>query len=219
MRFVLFTLVIIAWNVQANSSKSFLVGYLDHPHIVEYYLPIIEQAYSDIGQDIELIAVGSKRGMTMLNQGLIDADATRFESTAAQFKNVMIVPPPLVEAYFDLYCVQQTVCDSSVLNDPEQTLATYYGQLDVIHARYPEIKAELFTLDSMSQVQRLLMQGRLSYALLPSDALTRQEYPEFSYYTVGRESTYHVIHKKHAHLVDALSKALAQRIEQARASQ
>ena len=98
---------ILTTNVKAQHNDSnFIIGELNHPRIIRFYKPLIEQAYRDIGLDVTFEKEGGERRLRLLNEGMTDADVIRYDVVAQPDNNIVVVPPALSDANH-FYCVSK----------------------------------------------------------------------------------------------------------------
>ncbi|WP_025256001.1 hypothetical protein [Alteromonas sp. ALT199] len=216
--FFLLTLsLVLLTNVNAQDvEQRFVVGELNHPRVKNFYKPLVERAYSDIGIDVTFERVGGERGLRLLNQGMTDADIIRYEVASQPNNNIVIVPPALSRGASFLLCIRGVQCDKNIIEDPEKAIAVTTRFFFNMQISPDKLNANIFEFDDFNHVINLLLNGRFDYAILPSDYSEKAIFEQsgIEYVPLVEHKLVHVIHKKHAYLIDRLSAAIAKQLEQ-----
>ena len=198
-----------------GNAQNFIIGELNHPRVSSYYKPLVERAYRDIGMEVRFEKVGGERGLRLLNEGMTDADVVRYDVVAQPDNNIVIVPPALSHGASFLLCIRGAKCDKSVLQNPDKAIAVttrFFFNMDVSP---DELSANIIEFDDFNHVINLLLNGRFNYAIIPSDYSEKVIFEQsgIEFIPLVEHEIVHVIHKKHSHLVERLSAALAKQLE------
>ena len=209
------TLLVSPLKVVAEHDDShFVIGELNHPRVNNFYKPLIERAYRSIGIEVTFEKVGGERGLRLLNQGMTDADVVRFDVVAQPDNNIMIVPPALSHGSSFLLCIRGAKCSKDVIEDPDNAIAATTRFFFNMGKQSRALKANIFEFDDFHHVIDLLLGGRFDYAIMPSDHTEEDIFRRsgIEFIPLVEHDVVHVIHKKHSHLVDDLSEAIAKQL-------
>jgi len=216
--FLVWCTLLASTGISLAQERVFKIGYLNHPRIINYYKPIIEEAYKRIGITTVFIEVGGERGMRLLNDGIMDADVIRFESVTRPFTNVYPIYPQLATGRTSLYCSKDVSCTLDVLSDPNVSIAVrrrFKGRLKENNGM-PNVYAQVETFENIEKIRQLLLNQRYHYVVLPSDDTVDPEFHALGIQSVVIEAhpAVHVIHERHTHLASALSIAIEAVVEE-----
>ncbi|WP_462176536.1 hypothetical protein [Pseudoalteromonas gelatinilytica] len=87
-----------------------LLTYIDIPRIAPFKA-FIEQVYNDLNIKTQMQATPSRRGVLLLNAGIVDGDIVRSKSNLKKFENVIVVEPSLGIINLVLLCRKSLPCD------------------------------------------------------------------------------------------------------------
>lgn len=203
-------------NTHADASeRRYLIGYVSHPRVVNYYKPLMEEIYREIGIDAEFVEVGGEPGLRLLNEGMTDADVIRYDVVAQTGNNILAIEPPFALGASFLLCIRNVPCHKDVIHDPDIAIAVTTRFFFNMGQRPTSLAANIFEFDDFNHVIELLINGRFNYAILPSDFSQNAIFEKqgVRFIPVVEHKLVHVIHKKHMHLYEALSGAIAKRIK------
>lgn len=197
-----------------DNGQNFIVGELNHPRVTSFYKPLIQRAYRDIGIDVTFEKVGGERGLRLLNEGMTDADVIRYDVVSQPDNNIVIVPPALSHGASFLLCIRGAQCDKNVIQNPDKAIAVTTRFFFNMHVNPDELSANIFEFDDYNHVISLLLNGRFDYAILPSDYSEKAIFEQsgIKYISLVEHELVHVIHKKHSHLLERLSAAIAKQL-------
>lgn len=205
-------------GISQAQERVFQIGYLNHPRIITFYKPIIEEAYKRMGITTVFIEVGGERGLRLLDDGVMDADVIRFESVTRPFVHVYPIYPQLAKGRTSLYCSKDVPCTLDVLSDPNAAIAVRRRFKERLKENngMPNVYAQLETFEDMDKIRQLLLHQRYHYAVLPSDDTVDPEFHAIGIQSVLLEAhpAVHVIHERHAHIASALSIAIEAVVEE-----
>ncbi|TMO28135.1 MULTISPECIES: type 2 periplasmic-binding domain-containing protein [Pseudoalteromonas] len=187
-----------------------LLTYIDIPRIAPFKA-FIEQVYNDLNIKTQMQATPSRRGVLLLNAGIVDGDIVRSKSNLKKFENVIVVEPSLGIINLVLLCRKSLPCDRDNLYDPRNRVMSSIGDVEILNEF--DIKAEIMHNEDLSHTLTMLKKGRVDYALYPAlnnDINTYKK--DFSVVVLRQMAVNTIIHKKHAPLVDELSNAIRARL-------
>ncbi len=165
--------------------------------------------------------MGGERGLRLLNEGMTDADITRYDVVSQPDNNIVIVPPALSHGASFLLCIRGAECNKSIIQQPDKAIAVTTRFFFNMHAKPGELNANIFEFDDFHHVINLLLNGRFDYAILPSDYSEEAIFEQsgIEYIPLVEHELVHVIHKKHSHLIDQLSAAIAKQLQLLKAAE
>ncbi|MFZ8198303.1 hypothetical protein [Alteromonas portus] len=215
-----FSLLLPSCAFAQDSEQNFIIGELNHPRVNRFYKPLIQRAYRDIGIAVTFEKVGGERGLRLLNEGMTDADVIRYDVVSQPDNNIIIVPPALSHGASFLLCIRGAQCDKSVIQNPTKAIAVTTRFFFNMHVSPEELNANIFEFDDFNHVINLLLNGRFDYAILPSDYSEKAIFEQsgIEYIPLVEHELVHVIHKKHAHLIDRLSASIENQLDLARSN-
>ncbi|WP_166423937.1 hypothetical protein [Paraglaciecola sp. 20A4] len=167
---------------------------------------LFKYLYANLNISPTLVSFPSKRGLNMVNNGKLDAEAFRFASVGGQYKNLIRVIEPVGVGQTGFFCVQQAACKI----DEAHKIAMLVG-----FVRATDICTN-FSLNckyvsSAKGLAKLLEQG-LVHAILATTIEGKQiicQAKQSQYFFKLEESLvrygYHYVHRKHQSLVPMLA--------------
>lgn len=195
---------------QSNSPTSLLLSYSNDSFLVERYLPIIREAYSAIGVNLEFVNVPIERGLQGISSGTFDGDVARLEFVQDHIENVTLVPPLLEEVSVKLFCRAERPCDASILSDTNTVIAVPIAS-PALPALFAMHSFRAQNVNGLKQIEDMFTLGRFDFFIWVESRYRPQPFLQnFSGNTVfiKKVGMYHVLNKKHAHLIPALSAQL-----------
>ena len=187
--------------------EQFILSYVEYPG-AEPYLKVIQEIYTELGFNVKSIATTALRGITLLSEGKVDADAYRLGRVVTTFDDLILVKPELIRATLVLLCVPEVECDRAVLNYSQNTLLTNARALEYLND--VDIRATLLKDEVIKHTVEMLVSGEVKYATFMIDE--RQIIPKRMQMVKLRNIfLYHVIHKKHAALLPQIEKKMRQK--------
>ena len=146
-----------------------------------------------------------------MNKGQFDADVVRLGESVADFDNVLIISPALVEAEILLVCLTDTPCDESVLANSDMLITSNIGNQNTLSGL--NISATIVHDESNTHSLDMLRKGRVNYVIYGSNRRYREILEqEFLVSILKQEPMFHVINKKHEHLSDEIEAALKEQL-------
>lgn len=184
------------------------ISYVNHPRVIDKYLPIVKQAYSNIGLSPNFVKMTPSRGLKSLKTGFIDGDVIRMERHIDSESNLISVPPILTKVTTYLICSVEVECNLSVLSDKEKVVLVNIASVDELLSQLNiDIKATLYQLENIGVFTQLLNTKRFQYMIYPfeSNEIPKELSNDFNYLKLIESNSFHVILKKHSHLIPRLS--------------
>lgn len=213
--FSLIVLYHMSFPLVANDDEArFIIGYVSHPRVIQFYKPFMESVYADIGINVEFVEVGGERGMRLLDEGMTDADVIRYDVVSTASNNIVAIEPPFAEGASFLLCIRNARCEKDVIYQPSTAIAVTTRFFSNVGKPKASITANIFEFDDFNHVLELLINGRFDYAILPSDFTQNSifERQGIEYVPIVEHRLVHVINKKHTYLYSALSNAISNRL-------
>lgn len=179
--------------------------------LAEPYSQFIAQVYGEMGISTEIRPILAKRGLILLDAGIIDADVARAAQNMSQYKNIILVKPSLGNIDIVLLCQKQLSCNRDILSDGTINITSSLGNIELLTEF--NIKANITTNENIDNSLLMLKKGRLDYLLYPSRPSERARLlKDFHLIELRQIAINTVINKKHAPLVPELSKAIKNRL-------
>ena len=160
---------------------------------------------------MSIIPTPAKRGIMLLNSGLVDADVIRLKPTIVKYSNVIVVEPTLGKGYLVLVCHKGIPCDLSVLQNKKVQINSHSGILNLFDVGV--LKAQIIISEMTTNILDMIEEGRAFYSLYTTDEpMLITLSLKFNHVKVKDVSGYHVINKKHAHLLPKIEQKLRQKL-------
>ncbi|MFT7411923.1 MAG: hypothetical protein ACI9J4_000262 [Paraglaciecola sp.] len=175
------------------------------------FVELMQTIYEELGFKVSTVPTPAKRGIMLLNNGLVDADVIRLKRTVVKYKNVIIVEPALGKGYLVLICHKGIPCDLSVLKNKTVQINSHAGILNLFDIG--ELNAQIIISEMTTNTLHMMHKGRVFYSLYTMDEpMLRALSPNLNYIKIKVVYGYHVINKKHAHLVPKIQQKLRQKL-------
>jgi hypothetical protein len=189
-------------------------------NIIETYQGHTEQAalenvfielYASLGITPQLVYYPSKRGLLLVNKGVLDAEAGRFEITAKNYPNLVKVDEPLDVFYSGFYCLSKENCK---LSDGTNIVVLSSFQSAQIFCKSMKLRCrfESKAITIARMLEKDIAQGFLSstsesnkvLCAINKDKLYYRNEPALARFS------YHFVNKRHALLVPKLENSIRQ---------
>ena len=95
---------------------SFIISHVSHPKI-DSINKIIQQVYSSLGFKVEFIPVHSRRGISLPNDGIVDADSIRMIESVKNYENILLIEPAILNLKVVHICQRGMPCSKELLKD------------------------------------------------------------------------------------------------------
>ena len=182
---------------------------------LEDYTDLFVDIYTELGFNVSLIPAPSVRGLILLNDGVVDADAVRLNYVAKEYPNVIVVQPELNQVDLTLLCVKGVPCTREILADENISVMAIDSAISLL--KPGEFKAHQANSGAISNVPKMLKAHRYLYALFALDeAMKKQFITDFQLVKLRSMSLNHVIHKKHLDLLPQIEKKLRDKLPEFR---
>ncbi|WP_417670733.1 hypothetical protein [Pseudoalteromonas tetraodonis] len=211
---IIIVLINSAFTCLAESKQTFVITHVDHPDI-QFYNDILEKVYTELGFKVEFIPVPTKRGLILLNDGVVDADTIRLNATVKNYENILAITPAFENISLALVCKKQIPCQIDIFADEKSSILANNRSLYVIKPalKTPDIKANIVINNKINNTLNLIRADRYYYAILPVDPNFHQKLiKEFNVVIISSPSFSHVIHKKHKAMIPRIDKMIAQHL-------
>ncbi|NRA82209.1 MAG: transporter substrate-binding domain-containing protein, partial [Pseudoalteromonas sp.] len=90
--------------------KKLLLTYIDIPRVAPFKA-LMSDVYNDLNIKVQMQATPSRRGVLLLNAGIVDGDIVRSQSNMRKFENIIVVEPSLGVINLVLLCRKSLQCD------------------------------------------------------------------------------------------------------------
>jgi hypothetical protein len=175
------------------------------------FVELMQTIYEELGFKVSIIPTPAKRGIMLLNSDQVDADVIRLKPTIVNYSNVIMVEPALGKGYLVLVCHKGIPCDLRVLQNKTVQINSHAGILNLFDIG--ELNAQIIISEMTTNTLNMIEEGRAFYSLFTMDEpMLRALSPKFNYVKVKDVSGYHVINKKHAHLLPKIQQKLRQKL-------
>ena len=200
-------LLFMSMSAQANDPKNLSISYVIYPQ-VDRYLRLINEVYTELGYRVTMIPTPATRGLKLLNDGEFDADALRLKSMIAKYPNVIAVEPPLIVGKLILLCIENVVCDHSVLAQKNAVILTTEGIIPYL-ADY-NVQAQLEVIPLFPTILTMIKAQRVSFALFVGDE-SIEALKNYKQVALQDITIYHAINKKHADLLPLIQQKIREK--------
>ena len=193
----------------ADLNKEFIISYVEHESIINYYVPLLDAAYKAIGITPVFVLINDKRALMLLNKGEIDADTAKTTEMLGAYPDIIRIPTPISKIEVFLVCQLHKKCDLSVLKDSRNILGVI-GAMEFYSNLLTDANIKIVELSSFAVLLEMFKQKKLDYVLMVFDDHSRATKDTFdNKYLIEEKIGYHLINKRHEDLVPALEKSIA----------
>jgi ABC-type amino acid transport substrate-binding protein len=178
----------------------------------------VQQAYAQLGLDTSITQMPALRAIRQAEQDQeFDAVLARDASTQVLLPHYLQLDVPIQQGQIVAYSKQHGIVIKNWQSLRNYRLAIVRGILTVSQPLSFHRKLEV--VNTPHQAMLMLQRDRVDLAILPNNFAQREldhhHYPQIKQVAVLKEySLYHYLHEKHAELVPALNRALAQSFNQ-----
>lgn len=173
---------------------------------VEQFFTVL---YQPLGIQPKFVYYPSTRGLKLVGQGVLDAEASRFPVVAKQYPNLMQVPESLGEFHSGLFCLSEQSCrmgkEAAIALEAGFESASQYCKKNQLDCRKETQVSNITKLVDEKWVDAALLQTMFATQVVCSSKHTEfhvKLFPEL------RSSSYHYVHISHKSLVMALAKSV-----------
>ena len=206
--FVVLLLITNSVLAQDKSGRKLHVSYVEYPQN-EWLINLIRDVYSELGYTVSMIPTPATRGLSLLNDGTVDADALRLKRTAENYANAIIVEPAVLVSKLVLICVKEILCEQNILESRGNVVLTTDGLLPYLEEY--NIKAKIESIQMFTNIVEMLTAKRVNYALFILDE-SNVAFKDFNQVVLQDISLFHIIHKKHANILPSLELKLLEKM-------
>lgn len=180
-----------------------------HAAAQQFYRPLVNKAYNAIGYEVEFLVLPEERSNIMIERGDIDGDVIR-TSKILDTSNNLIAVWPLGGAAIYMVCQQDIPCNSEALQDDSRLLGTVAGDAyfqSIIH----QTKVVHVKFNRYDQLQNSFEKKRIDYyfAVVNKSLNEGANLKSQNKHKIEDIMGYHVLHKKHSHIIEPLRRAFA----------
>jgi hypothetical protein len=202
------------FNCKAESKKTFVITYVDHPDI-QFYNDILEKVYTELGFNVEFVPAPTKRGLRLLNDGIVDADTMRLNTTVQEYKNILTVSPAFKNISLALVCKKKIPCKTDIFSNEKSTIVANKRTLHAIKPalKTTSIKANIVINNKINNTLDIIRADRYYYAIFPVNPKFYETLiNEFNVVIISSPSFSHVIHKLHQAMMPKIEKIITQHL-------
>jgi hypothetical protein len=217
IKFLLALVTLGVWGEPCYSqdkNEPYIISYVEHDGIINYYVPLLKKAYKKLGITPEFSQINDQRALRLLNDGVIDADTAKSLESIDIYDAITYLPTPISRIEVFLICQKNEVCDLSLLANPEKSMALiganeFYSEL----LTDSEIKqVELVSFDTLFKI---FDQGKVDAAIIVLDAYTKPKLLKYTnHFLIQEKLGFHLINQKHKALILPLEKAITEVLEE-----
>lgn len=194
-----------------DKPKKMTFSYIDHPVIVDEIIPIVRQAYLELGIQIELVMLPSSRNLKAVESGKVDGDIAYSDLLLKGYDSLVKIEPQLATSVFVLLCLPDVECSLEVLFDNNNAIVSTDTTHKGLMSFYSKpLSNAFYTINNLSIIPELLVHERFQYGIYvfaESQAMSRQ-IQKLSVIELFKTQTHHTVHQKYAFMKDEISAAL-----------
>lgn len=186
-----------------------VLSYSNHPTVQKYYLPIVQQAYQNLGIEIQLVEAAPERFIQLYQQGKIDGDIARIDALSQLLPQLVLVRQ-LDRMQVSYHCSAAVPCSAADINDPNLLIFT-----PVVKTARQLIKlqvlAKTYEVNSWQQLLDLYQQKKVDRFLMVDGArfhTTLQASPQRFEIAHRPLPFYHVLHHQHRQLAPLVAEQI-----------
>lgn len=186
-----------------------VLSYSNHPTVQKYYLPIVQQAYQNLGIEIQMVEAAPERFIQLYQQGKIDGDIARIDALSQLLPQLVLVRQ-LDRMQVSYHCSAAVPCSAADINDPNLLIFT-----PVVKTARQLIKlqvlAKTYEVNSWQQLLDLYQQKKVDRFLMVDGArfhTTLQASPQRFEIAHRPLPFYHVLHHQHRQLAPLVAKQI-----------
>jgi len=186
----------------------YLIRYVEHDGIINYYVPLLDRAYQKIGIKPNFVLINDQRAMRLLDKGKLDADTAKSLESIENYQNITYLPTPIskIEVYF--ICQLNIKCDLSLLTDRNLSLGII-GANEFYQELLRDSKIKLVEITSFNQLMSMFEQQKFDVGIIVLDDSTKTKLMKYpNHYKISEKLGYHLIHTRNKHLIPLLEQAI-----------
>ncbi|WP_206484112.1 hypothetical protein [Thalassotalea sp. G2M2-11] len=210
-RILLFGLLTLAnISICKAENEEFLISFVDHSGLINYYVPILNKAYQKIGISPTFIMINDQRALRLLNNAQIDADTAKVIDNLEHYPNITYLPTPISKVEMILICQAEISCTPAIFNQANKSLAVI-GADEFYQEQLSNASIKLVELTSFEILYKMFDQQKVDVAIIVLDTYSKarlNRYP--NHYKLFEKLGFHLLHKKHQALIPKLESAIAQ---------
>lgn len=165
---------------------------------------LVEQAYSNLGYQVQWQLLPGARSLKLSNAGEIDGEFVRSEAVAQRYPNLVKVPVPLIASPIYLFCKNKQAC----LSPTQNTVVGYNKNLKIFEQFCLLQQYVCYPFGSTKQLFDPLLEDRVDAFLATQIEvvnLLSNDFPTLYRVEVDkRVMAFHYVNKKHQNRVEPL---------------
>lgn len=209
MRKLVFILTILTFEVFASSYKINVTETYKNHSGQQGLEAFFIRLYEPLSIKPEFVYYPSKRGLQLVDQGKLDAEAGRFEMVANQYSNLIKIDEPIRVFHSGYYCLEKIHC---AINQSTIVAAASGFQSAEVFCRLMKLNCKL---ESNPHLLARMLETQIAQVLISLNseaepvlcALKKKNIyvaniPDFTY------PSFHYVHKRHAEHVPGLTQSM-----------
>lgn len=198
-----------------QQTQSLLFSHVEHPDS-DVPVNIVKRAYASIGIEVTFSSsINGRDALLLLKKGMIDGDIARQNSFAQLTDDFIAIEPSIMEGQLFLVCAEGVECNRQLLKRNDILMLTNMpfnrifqeNNIHVLTGSYGTFTKNIEHL-KLQRADYLLYGGTMN-DISRIDA-------EFTVIPILSFPLYHVLHKRHSHLIPELEKALHEQVRMAK---
>ncbi|CAM4265012.1 hypothetical protein [Pseudoalteromonas byunsanensis] len=174
----------------------------------------LQEIYNPLSIEPSLVFLPSKRGLQLVNEGEIDADAGRIEQTMTAYQNLIQVPYPLSTVKLYIYCLNPLECvpdeQSGHLIIKGALISEQFCDKKQLSCNIVANDISAFTALQKNYAPSLIANDRFAVGTICASGMKEV----FARPLTKDFKAYHYVHKKHADLVPKLTRSIKKLMDQ-----
>lgn len=193
----------------AGQMKPLLFSYTSHPIIERDLIPLLTEAYRNLGYETSFVNMPSDRFIQQFESGSLDGDVARLNQLTGLLPSMRLVYK-FDEISMTLRCRPGISCEEADLDNPKNIIFIP-AQTQVFSFLQLNYKAKIYTVRDWSQITEMYYAGKLDrFFWLEGNLLQNHKTPKTNSFMIKTQplDIYHVLHESQAELIPLISAEL-----------
>jgi len=192
--------------------KKLLLTQVDVP-TAQPFTEFMQSIYKDLGIKTVIQTTPTKRGLLLVDAGIVDGDVVRANQNMQNYDNIALIEPSLGTVSLALLCKKNLPCNSNVLSSHSNKIISTQDNR-VLLSEFT-INAQLIELESIEGSLNMLKKSRADYIIYPAtEHMQLQLKKEFNFFKLRDIKVNTILNKIHAPLIPELSKAISEKLNE-----
>jgi hypothetical protein len=207
-----FLIAICIFCTTPASAEPFVINVVEsyQGHIEQKALEISFTAlYAPLGIVPKFVYYPSKRGLLLVNKGMIDAEAARFELASKDYPNLIKVDEPISFIHSGIYCLNSEMCQLSKIGNLV-ALASFQSAKKYCSSQNLTCSLEPNPTVIAKLLEKGVVMGFLSASVESNKVLCALKQDKLYYHNLAdfARASYHFVNKRHVALVSKLEQTI-----------